>query len=102
METGLGAGRGAATDPREEPDERGGETRLIDGGLERGATRFTVGGLGAWRTATGGRETGGRETGALRCMLGRETGALGRGMLAREEGADDWGRPPEDPPPEFR
>ena len=50
FETGLGAGRGAATDPREEPDEpdeRGGETRLIDGGLERGATRFTVGGLGA-------------------------------------------------------
>lgn len=100
FEDGRGAGREAIEGLREMLDERGGETRLIEGALGCGVTRETEGAREGCRTATGGLENPG-----LLETLGRDIGAMGldgieRGADAR--GAKDWERPPEEPPPEFR
>jgi hypothetical protein len=106
LEDGRGAGREAIEGLREMLDEREGEARLIEGALGRGVTRETEGA----RDTEGAREgcrtaTGGLENPGLLETLGRDIGAMGlegieRGADAR--GAEDWERPPEEPPPEFR
>ncbi len=108
LEEGRGAGREAIEGLRETLGERGGETRLIEGALGRGVNRDPEGA----REMEGVRETEGARDGCRMTMggreeieglletLGRDIGALG--LEGIERGAEDWERPAEDPPPEFR